>query len=66
MSKDILNQYGPNSSQPQKGSASSGGAITSKDVMGYKPPVGPTSIDNPKTPGIHGTNHGCCGTQGRH
>jgi hypothetical protein len=29
----------------------------------YCPPVGPTSINNPKTPGLHGENLGSCGTQ---
>ncbi len=31
----------------------------------YSPPQGPTSINDPKTPGIHGTNHGNCGTQSK-
>lgn len=62
---DILNEYGPNSSQPQVGSASNGGRQSPKDIP-YSPPVGPKSINDPKTPGIHGTNHGCCGTQGKY
>lgn len=66
MAGDILNMYGSDSSQPQASPASDGGRLTSKDVMGYKPPVGPKSINDPKTPGIHGTNHGCCGTQGKY
>lgn len=32
----------------------------------YSPPQGPKSISDPKTPGLHGNNHGNCGTQGRH
>ena len=32
----------------------------------YSPPKGPTSINDPKTPGIHGTNHGNSVNQGRH
>lgn len=26
--------------------------------MPYSPPKGPSGINDPKTPGIHGTNHG--------
>ena len=68
MAKDILNEYGPNSSQPQAASASHGGCCEGRtiDVMNYKPPVGPKGIGDPKSPGLHGTNHGNNGTQGRH
>lgn len=31
----------------------------------YDPPKGPSNINDPKSPGIHGSNHGC-GTNGRH
>jgi len=31
-----------------------GGVTESKDVMGYKSPYGPTSIEDTKSPGIHG------------
>lgn len=31
----------------------------------YVKPVGPKGIDAPKTPGLHGTNHGKQGTQGK-
>ena len=65
MSNDILSEYGSGSSQPQRGSATSGGVTTAKELP-YSPPVGPKGIDSPKTPGSHGTNHGCCVTQGRH
>lgn len=34
-----------------------GGKPTVKDIP-YSPPKGPTNINDPKTPGIHGTNHG--------
>jgi hypothetical protein len=58
MGKDILNEFGPNSYQPQAGSASSGGRQTPKDVMNYSPPQGPKGIMQPQTPGLHGTNSG--------
>lgn len=32
----------------------------------YSPPQGPSNINNPQSPGLHGTNHGNNGTQGRH
>ena len=31
----------------------------------YSPPVGPTNINDPKSPGLHGENHGNCGTQSK-
>lgn len=65
MARDILGGFGPDSPTPQKPVATSGGAQTPKE-MPYSPPQGPKGINDPKTPGIHGTNHGNCGTQGRH
>lgn len=65
MSKDILNEYGPNSASNEKPRATNGGQMPMKTIP-YSPPVGPSNIDDPKTPGLHGTNHNCCGTQGRH
>ena len=56
MSKDILSQYGKDSSQPQDGRASSGGQQHPRDVHSYKPPVGPIGI-NHKGPGLGGTVH---------
>lgn len=41
-----------------------GGKIDPKPTS-YSPPQGPKSINDPKTPGLHGTNHGNCGTQGK-
>ena len=65
MTKDILGEFGPDSPNPQMGSASSGGVTKAKDLP-YSPPVGPTSI-NYERPGLGGgENHGCCGTQGKH
>lgn len=62
MARDILSEYGPESTSP--GASGSGGKQDPKPLP-YSPPVGPISINDPKTPGIHGTNHGNCGTQGR-
>lgn len=64
MAKDILNQYGRNSSQPQALRATSGGVKAAKPLP-YSPPVGPTSHMERKV-GLGGTNHGPCGTQGKH
>lgn len=65
MARDILSEYGKDSGAGNKPSATSGGVTTAKE-MPYSPPQGPKGISDPKTPGIHGTNHGNCGTQGRH
>lgn len=65
MSKDILSMYGRDSSQPQAASASNGGRMMPKDIP-YSPPVGPKSINDAKSPGLHGTNHGNCPSQGKH
>lgn len=42
-----------------------GGKPEVKDLP-TKEPVGPKGIHDPKEPGIHGTNHGNVGTQGKH
>src|SRR5262245_54736190 len=38
-----------------KGRASGGGVKSARDVNNYCPPQGPSTIDNPKSPGLHGT-----------
>lgn len=60
MARDILGGFGPDSRNVQKPSASCGGICPGDevDVMGYKPPVGPKNINDAKSPGLHGTNHG--------
>lgn len=60
MARDILAGYGPNSSQPQRASASCGGVLPgeTKDVRNYSPPQGPKGIMGPQSPGLHGSNHG--------
>lgn len=61
---DILSEYGSDSSQPQAPRATSGGQMDVKPIP-YSPPVGPSNIGDAKSPGLHGTNHGNCGTQGK-
>ena len=60
MARPILSEYGPNTSKPQAGSVECGGVLPGdeKDVMDYREPQGPLGIHNPKTPGLHGPNHG--------
>jgi hypothetical protein len=58
MAKDILSQYGPESHQPQRPRADSGGCTSARDVMNYRPPQGPSNINDPKGPGLHGANYG--------
>ena len=66
MPRDILSEYGPESASNQKPRASSGGCMEPRDVRNYQPPKGPSNIGDPKSPGLHGTNHGSCGTQGKY
>lgn len=63
--RDILSEYGKDSGAGNKPTATNGGMQTPRDVHNYSPPVGPKSINDPKTPGLHGTNHGNCGTQAK-
>lgn len=58
---DILSEYGPSSSQPQRERASNGGQCGCKDLP-YSPPVGPKGQMH-SGPGLGGTNHGNSGTQ---
>lgn len=62
MSDDILAQYGNDSGAGQTARATNGGQCTPKPIP-YSEPVGPK---NKTEVGHSGTNHGCCGTQGRH
>lgn len=63
---DILSEYGNDSAAPQAARATNGGKQEPKDVHRYSPPVGPSNINDSKSPGLHGSNHGNNGTQGRH
>jgi hypothetical protein len=65
MPRDILSEYGPDSPSREQPRATNGGQIDPKPLP-YSPPVGPSNINDPKTPGIHGTNHGNSCNQGRH
>jgi hypothetical protein len=58
MARDILDEYGPDAHKPQAGRASTGGVKSAHDVHAYKPPMGPTSINSPQSPGLHGDNYG--------
>ncbi len=60
MPNDILSQYGPGTSQPQRGVISKGGVMPgdTKDVRNYAYPCGPKNIMDPNSPGLHGTNQG--------
>lgn len=60
-SPPLLSEYGPERSSP--GRASNGGQMERKDLP-YSPPVGPKGQMH-KGSGLGGTNHGCCGTQGK-
>lgn len=64
MARDILSEFGPNSPSDQKPGAVSGG-VTEAKPLPYSPPVGPKSINDGNSPGLHGTNHGECGSQGK-
>ena len=63
MSRPILSEYGPDAAKSQKPAATSGGVTECKELA-YDPPKGPTGMMR-QGPGLGGTNHGNCGTQGR-
>lgn len=63
MAKDILGEFGPEASSGNR--ASNGGEMMPKPIP-YSPPVGPTTFSH-EGPGLADhTNHGCCGSQGKH
>jgi hypothetical protein len=63
MKGHILSEYGPES-RPGGKRASMGG-VTEAKPLPYSPPQGPKNNTMPG-PGLRGgTNHGCCGTQGK-
>lgn len=62
---DILKMYGRDTPKPQAARADSGGCKTTRDVMGYASPQGPTNINDTKGPGLHGNNYGNAGSQGK-
>lgn len=62
-SKDILSDYGRDSTNPQRPRATCGGVCEAKPLR-YDPPKGPTNQMRARL-GLGGTNHGSCGTQGK-
>jgi hypothetical protein len=62
MGRDILSEFGPESYRQPASGAADGGTQQGKDVMGYRPPVGPVGI-NHYEPGLGGRNCGNRGTQ---
>lgn len=60
MARDILGEYGPNTSKPQRARAECGGILPGdqRDVMNYKPPQGPIGIMKGNSVGLGGVNHG--------
>ena len=55
--RDILSDYGHDVPHPQAPRATSGGVTSAKETR-YSPPVGPSNINDPKSPGLHGDSHG--------
>jgi len=63
--RDILSEYGPDASNPQKERASRGGVLQAK-VMDYATPVGPTTFGH-CGPGLADrNNYGNAGSQGKY
>ena len=62
MSDDILDMYGRDSGAGQAPRATNGGKQEVKPIP-YSNPVGPK---NKTEVGSSGTNHVCCGSQGKH
>lgn len=58
---DILSEYGKDSGAGQAARATNGGKQEVKPLP-YSPPTGRAGSTN--GPGLGGTNHGTCGTQG--
>lgn len=63
MSSDILDEFGSDSKQPQQPRSNNGGRQEVKPIP-YSPPTGRGGSTS--GPGLGGSNHGTCGTQGRH
>ena len=63
MADQIFPGFGSSSATSQAPRATNGGKQTPKPIP-YSPPKGPTN-QMQKGPGLGGTNHGNCGTQGK-
>ncbi len=61
--RDILSDYGSDSSAGQKPRATNGGQMPVSSIP-YSMPVGPKG-QMQQGPGLHGDNCGTCGTQGK-
>ena len=65
MADDILSMYGNDSTTSQAARATNGGKMPVSPIP-YSAPKGPTTFSH-EGPGLADhTNHGCCGTQGKH
>ena len=62
MKGDILGNYGPD--RKESGASATCGGVKEAKPLPYSPPVGPKGQMR-QGPGLGGTNHGNCGTQGR-
>ena len=62
MKKDVFNSFP--SSKSQGGNRATNGGKQDPKPLPYSPPVGPKGQDH-RGPGLGGTNHGTCGTQGK-
>jgi len=58
MPRDILGEYGQDIPKPQAARATTGGVKSADPISNYATPRGPTNINDPKGPGIHGQSHG--------
>ncbi len=63
MSRDILSEYGPESKSKGSGAEDGGIRPGEEKQIPYSPPKGPTGQMR-QGPGLGGTNHGNCGSQG--
>lgn len=64
MAKSVFSHFTKDSGAGDKPRATCGGCTEAKPLP-YSPPKGPTS-QKQEGPGLHGSNHGSGGTQGRH
>lgn len=63
MSRDFLGEFG-GETMADASRPAGGGAMEPKPLP-YSPPVGPSNINDGRSPGLHGDNCGNCGTQGK-
>ena len=63
MTRDILDEYGPDAPKPQASRATCGG-VTEAKTRPYSQPVGPIGLGH-TGPGLGGVNLGNAGSQGK-